>query len=197
MLRTIIFLLGTILFFSCNNRKVEAVNKTIQKENAISDNKDPFFPVTDYIKGQISDIQKGGVNPIKYVTISNLTDSSWLKMEDLAMEVSPFLEIVIDTSNLSHLFSEKKFLDQTISAYTFTYDPQDQLPDTFLLKHWDVYVDPVTNKVKRIYMVKKTDDNKIVQLTWQSDKWCKIVTIAPDKTGKTSVEKDILIKWDF
>jgi hypothetical protein len=129
--------------------------------------------------------------------VNNVNDSSWIKMEDLDKEVALFLEPQIDTTNMVSLFSEKKFLDQTINAYTFTYDPSGQLPDTFMLQRWDVYVDAVTNKVKRIYMVKKLSDTKTVQLTWQSDKWCKIVTIATDKEGKASVEREVLIKWDF
>lgn len=198
MLRTIVILLVIVLFFSCKNRQNAAARETVQQEISNSNiSKEPFFPVTNYLKGQISEIQKGGVNPLKYVTINNITDSSWVKMEDLGREVAPFLEPVIDSSNIAHLFSERKFLDQTINAYTFTYDPLGQLPDTFQLQHWDVYVDPVANEVKRIYIIKKTRDSKIVQLTWQSDKWCRIVTIATDKNDKAAVEKEVLIKWDF
>lgn len=198
MFRAIVFLLVIELFFSCKNGQHAGAGETTQKEtSALNTSNEPFFPVTNYLKGQISEIQKGGVNPLKYVTINNTTDSSWVKIEDLDKEVAPFLETVIDSSNIAHLFSEKKFLDQTINAYTFTYDPTGQLPDTFQLLHWDVYVDPVANEVKRIYMIKKTKKNKIDQLTWQSDKWFRIVTIATDKNDKASVEKEVLVKWDF
>jgi len=198
MLKLIIFLLFFQLFISCNNKRKEGKRETKTINNtAVNTIKEPFFPVTSYLKGQINNIQKGGVNPIKYVSIKNRTDSSWVKMEDLGKEVSSFLEDIIDTANLAHLFAEKKFLDQTINAYTFTYDPIGRLPDSFRLQHWDVYVDPETNYVKRIYLIKKINDNKILQLTWQSDKWCKLVTISTDKDGKSTVEKDILIKWDF
>lgn len=131
-----------------------------------------------------------------YTTVKGRTDSSWLKAENFEKEMAAFLEIEIDTSNLKDLFSEKRFLDQTLNAYTFTYDPKSTLPDSLALQHWDVYVDPTTNKVKRIYLITKNNDRKQRQLTWQSDKWCKIITIVTDKDNSV-VEKEVLIKWDF
>lgn len=156
-----------------------------------------FFPVTNYLKGQINDIRLKGINPMMYVTKNKQVDSAWLKFENLEKEMAPFLESVIDTANLRDLFSEKRFLDQTLNAYTFTYDPKASLPDSLQIQHWDVYVDPTANKVKRIYITTKTSDNKRQQLTWQSDKWSKIVTLSTDKDGNSFVEKEVLIKWDF
>lgn len=181
------------MFLGCNNAstKTEPVIVHEQPERIA------FFPVTDYIKGQLIDIREKGVNPKMFITQNNKQDSSWVKMEDMSLVVSDFLKPVIDSTNLSSFFTEKKFLDQSIDAFTLTYDPAKQLPDTFQLQHWDVYVDPETNKVKRIYLLKKMADHKTLQLTWQSDKWCKIVTIDDDSTGRSVVEKEVMIKWDF
>lgn len=188
-----LFLISTLVFLGCNNAstKTEPVIVHEQPERIA------FFPVTDYIKGQLIDIREKGVNPKMFITQNNKQDSSWVKMEDMSLVVSDFLKPVIDSTNLSSFFTEKKFLDQSIDAFTLTYDPAKQLPDTFQLQHWDVYVDPETNKVKRIYLLKKMADHKTLQLTWQSDKWCKIVTIDDDSTGRSVVEKEVMIKWDF
>jgi hypothetical protein len=132
-----------------------------------------------------------------YITKNKQVDSSWLKAEHFEKEMAPFLASVIDTTNMAVYFSEKKFLDQTLNAYTFTYDPKVVLPDSMQLQHWDIYVDPVTNKVTRIYLIRKIANKKQQQLTWQSDKWCKVVTIATDATGKNFVEQEVFIKWDF
>lgn len=64
-----------------------------------------------------------------HVTSNNRTDSTWLKLEDIEKAVHAFLEPVIDSTNLTSLFDEKDFLDQTIAAYTFTYEPKASLPD--------------------------------------------------------------------
>jgi len=194
MIRIVIFCCLCLSFISCKQDKNSSAKENIETDAAST--KESFFPVTNYLKGQVYEVQKNGVNPIKYVTTGSRTDSSWIKMEDFTREVAPFLDVLIDTQNLVQLFEEKKFLDQTIDAYTFSYDPVKQLPDTFTLRHWDVYVDPSTNKVRRIYLV-RVSENKTQQLTWQSGKWCKMVTISNGTNGKAYVEKDILIKWDF
>ncbi|MEJ7627355.1 MAG: hypothetical protein WKF35_10865 [Ferruginibacter sp.] len=192
MLR-ILVLLFSVFLFSCKRNKV---NEPLLNNAVTESTKESFFPVSNYIKGQLIEIKNGGINPVKYITVNDHTDSSWIKMEELSKETAPFLEDNIDTANLVSFFSEKKFLDQTLNAYTFTYDPIGKLPDNISLRHWDVYVDPVSNRVKRIYIIKSKGDHT-TQLTWQSDEWCKIVFIVTDKNGKSSVEKDVLIKWDF
>ena len=156
-----------------------------------------FFPVTDFISGQIAEIKKEGINPIKITSINNRQDSAWLKVEELDNEFAPFLSPVIDSTNLAGLFSEKSFLDQTVNAFTLTYDPIKQLPDSFSLQRWDVYIDPQSNTVRRVYLLKKSPDDKTSQLTWQSGKSCKIVTISKDNKGNDHVEKEVTIKWDF
>lgn len=156
-----------------------------------------FFPVTNYIQGQIFDIKKNAsVNPLKITSFNNKVDSSWLKMENLDKELTEFLSPKIDSGNFIAFFSEKKFLDQTLDAVTLTYDPIKPLPDSISLQHWDVYIDPASNEVKRIYLLKRSN-GKTIQLTWQSGKWCKQIFIAPDATGIDHVEKEITIKWEL
>ncbi|MEO6669437.1 MAG: hypothetical protein ABIN36_08175 [Ferruginibacter sp.] len=156
-----------------------------------------FFPVTNFIKGQIFEIKNGGVNPMKFVTINKHTDSAWLKMEDINKEVSDFLTPEIDTANLTTLFAEKKFMDQTLDAITFTYDPIKSLPDSFVLRHWDVYVDPNKSMVRRVYLVKNLPGKKTQLLTWETGKSCNIKNVSADSSGKPLIEKEISIKWRF
>jgi len=192
-------LITALIFYSCNN----APDSTEKNNSIVTDPVKPktesadFFPVTDYFKGQLSEIRAKGINPLKITNINNRIDSSWIRMEQLDSEFELFLIPVIDSTNLNHLFTESKFLDQTINAFTFTYDPSGPLPDSFSLKHWDVYIDPQTNEVKRVYLLKKTAGNKTIQLTWLDGKSCRIVSLVTDKDGKTITEKEVTIKWDF
>lgn len=179
---------------SCNNAShtspAPAVIDTAVKQN--------FFPVTAFFKGELYNIKADGINPIKYTTINNHTDSVWLKIEELESAVQEFLHPEIDTANLVTLFTERSFLDQSINAYTFTYDAtMPPLPDSMQLQHWDVYIDPATNTVKRVYMVKEISKNKTLQLTWVSKQWCKITTIITDNKGVSKIEKEEKIFWDF
>jgi len=186
--------LAVLLLPSCHSspeKKVEPVPQQVDTTHQ------SFFPVTDYIRGQIREIMDRQVNPIEHITINDHTDSSWLKMEDLSQAFDDFLHPEIDSTNLTALFKESSFHDQTVDALTFTYEPKGILPDSVKLEHWDVYVDPKTGKVRRIYMVKNFGETKTKQLTWQSGKWCKIVDIITQPDGTSAVEKEVNITWDF
>lgn len=156
-----------------------------------------FFPVTAYLKGEIFNIKNSGINPLKYTTVNKRTDSVWVKIENLDSVVQEFLQPEIDSANLISLFSEKNFFDQSLNAVTLTYDPVGKLPDSMKLKHWDIYIDPKTNKVKRIYMVKQIDKAKTLQLTWVNSQWCKTTIITTDEKGIMKVEKEEKLIWDF
>lgn len=193
-MKIIISLLACSLFlFSCNDSGKSAV----QSPTKDSAEKQRFFPVTAYLKGEIFNLKKSGINPLKYTTVNDRTDSVWLKVEELDSALQEFLQPEIDSANLTGLFTEKSFLDQSINAVTFTYDPTAILPDSMKLTHWDVYIDPKSNKVKRVYMVKDVDKTKILQLTWISNQWCKIVSIVTDKKGESKIEKEEKFILDF
>jgi hypothetical protein len=183
---------SAVLLCACGNNTPEATTAVSKVEE-----KPSFFPVTSYLKGQLYDIKAKGVTPIKYNTINNHTDSVMVKLDSLNALCKEFLQPEIDSANLINFFTEAKFLDQTVDAFTFTYDAKKNIPDSIQLIHWDVYVEPETSKVRRVYITKKGDSNKILQLTWQSNQWFKIVTIVSNKDGTSTVEKEEKISWDY
>lgn len=174
---------------SCNNNGNKEITPPEEKQS--------FFPVTSFIKGEIYNIKKNGINPVRHTTVGDKTDSVWLKIEELDSAVQEFLHPEIDSANLVSLFTEKSFLDQTINAVTLTYEAKATLPDSMDLTNWDVYIDPKLNTVRRVYMVKQVSPSTVLQLTWVSNKWCKITTIITDAAGVSKVEKEEKITWDF
>lgn len=185
-------LAGCFFFCSCSNHE-KTVSQVSVKDTL---DKQRFFPVTDYLEGEIYNIKQAGVNPLKYTSINNHTDSAWIKIEELDSVMAGFLQPRIDSTNLVTLFVGRSFLDRSLNAVTFTYDSVKVLPDSLPLKHWDIYIDPKTNKVTRIYMLKQMD-GKMLQLTWKSGEWCKIVTIGSGAGAAMKVEKEEKIIWDF
>lgn len=133
------------------------------------------------------------VTPLKTISENGKTDSTWLKREDIRKNAGAFLSPVIDSATMFSLFTEKSFLDQTINAYTFTYDPKIKLPDSVHLVHWDVYMNPQTNDISRIYLVKENADTT-TQLTWLVNKWYSIRTII-QAPGKKPVVKEEKMTW--
>lgn len=193
-------LITCAIFVGCNHASTsnEQDNKgSIAEKPMTSTVHRNFFPVTDFIKGQLTEIRNKGINPVKIVMHGSRPDSSWVKIEDMEKEAGSFLTPVIDSVNLVDFFAEKSFLDQTINAFTFTYDPVKPLPDSFSLQRWDVYIDPESSKVTRIYMVKKLPGKKIQQLTWRAGKSCKMITLTEKPDGSPLVESDVMLNWDF
>lgn len=187
------FLTMYVLLLSCNdNQKSVTINNPAAEVSAGG-----YFPVTDYLKGQIASIRTNGINPVRIITANGKTDSAWLKVEELDSVFAEFLTPAIDSVNMKDYFKENKFHDQTLNSFTFTYEPSKELPATMLLKRWDVYVTPQTGQVKRIYMEKYTTDKKEIQLSWESRGNSKITWFSADATGNPKIEKEELVKWNF
>jgi len=193
-MRQFIWIALILALNACSNNKTqETTAQTVTPKEEENPN---FIRITSFLKGQVVGM-RDRMQPKKYITVNEHTDSSFLKFEDLDNELKDFMHPVIDSANLIPLFTETKFVDQTINAITFTYDPKGSLPDSIPLRHWDVYIDPETGKISRVYMVKKASGNKTLQLTWETDKGCKITTLKNNTDGTLSVEKEEKISWDY
>ena len=167
-----------------NSNKMNAVEKKVSA--------DSFFPVSSYIKGQIIVLDSLPVTPLQITTIKCKSESIWIPKNELKKILSTFLSPTIKETNLVDFFKETKFNDQTLNAITFTYDPSKILPDSISLRHWDVYVNPETGVVEKVYIVKniKEDNKKITQqLTWQTDVMAMITTILNKEDGNQELLK--------
>ena len=188
---------GTVTIFfltTCHTAREKQVDAEKNTEEAQS-----FFPVTDFLLGQLKATDNLPVTPLKITLSGNKQDSVWLKKEDIRKFAFPFLHPVIDSISMRNYFTEKSFMDQTINAITFSYDAKMKLPDSIKLNHWDVYIDPQKNNVQRIYLVKEeTINGKSIttQLTWKVNKWCSIRTIIQQPNKDPQIKEEIM-KWDF
>lgn len=183
------------LFMSCTIKKNDSDKKI---ENNISEKVNTtssFFPVTDFIKGEINKIKTLGKNPIKYSYKKGITiDSNWIKLESVDIEFSDFTSPKIDSLNDAQSYLESVFFDNTINAFTFSYDLKENHKVSRPWKHWDIYINPESNCVSRIYLVKQIDSNISKQLTWIPEKSCKIITIKSDE-NTSDILDEISIKW--
>ena len=177
---------------SCSDEAKKTTINTSEKTEQVS-----FFPVTSYIKGQIAELKTAAIKPLITNIAGNKKSCTFLKLEDLDSAFKEYINPEIDSSNLIDLFTETRFEDKSINAFTFIYTAKPGISENISLIRWDVIIDPETNTIKRIYIVKKIDGNKELQLTWQTGKYCKAVTIATDNTGKQFLENEQTIKWNF
>lgn len=179
---------------SCSN----ITNKTNTPEDKTT--AASFFPVTSFIKGQIIVLDSLPVTPLQITTVNGKADSVWITKNDLKKLVQPFLTPVIDETSLADFFTETKFKDETLNAITFTYDPSKVIPDSIPLRHWDVYINPETGNVEKVYIVKNIQEQGKVftqQLTWQTNKLVKITTILNKKDGNQELLKEVVFVWNF
>jgi hypothetical protein len=180
-----------VTLFACNN-KSETVQTTTSSV-VVEDTTGNYFPVTNFLLGDINSIKTYAGTPMHKTTINGKTDSSFVNMDSLLVLFRDFIEPRIDSANLKKYFREKSFLDQTLGTFTFTYDRRASTNFDFPFINWDVMINEETQKVKRIYLVKKVDATTKKLLTWQAEKWCKIVTITNDKVEK---EEKYIWKYD-
>ena len=83
----IFLLLFIVILISCETTtdKLQP-NTTLEKETPV------FFPVTNYIKGQINEIKNDGINPAKYKIVGNQSDTVWMKLTDFDTAFKEFIE---------------------------------------------------------------------------------------------------------
>lgn len=190
-----------IIFLACifSHTSCRVQNQKTNPAEKLPEGSVAFFPVTEFLLGQIKEIEDLPITPVKIDIAGTRHDTNWIAKQDIRKFAAPFLDPQIDSSSVSNLFVGKSFLDQTIDAFTFSYDAKAKLPDSVKLIHWDVYIDPNKNNVQRIYMVKRdTFDSRpvTVQLTWVSGKWFSIrkIILLP---GNESQIKEEIFKWNF
>jgi hypothetical protein len=191
-----IIALGIFFFYSCTDNNIKTSTPIEVNKNGV----DSFFPVTSFIKGQIMTLDSIPITPLQLTITKEKTDSIWLPKNKLAQIFIPFLIPAISETNLTDFFKETKFNDQTLNAITFTYDPYKKIPDSISLRHWDVYINPETGSVIKVYVVKQLrESNQLItqQLTWQTNKMAKISTILNKQDGEMELLKEVIIKWDF
>jgi hypothetical protein len=177
--------------YNINNQ----TNTSENKKTAAS-----FFPVTSFIKGQITILDSLPVTPLQITTAKGKVDSVWITKNELKILLQPFLTPLITETNLVEFFTETKFKDETLNAITFTYDPSRVIPDSIPLRHWDVYVHPETGNVEKVYIVKNIQEQGQLftqQLTWQTNKMVKITSILNTKDGNQALLKEVVFIWNF
>ena len=189
-----IYFLPVILLCACHNKEVKRPQSVSNIEES-----QPFFPVTDFLLGQLNEIDSMPVTPLKIIIDNGKRDSIWLKKNDIRPFAKPFLNPLIDSISLHQFFAEESFMDQSINAVTLSYDPIKKLPDSIKLTHWDLYIDPQKGTVQRVYIVKEDTVNGATlttQLTWKANKWCSIRTIEQQSKIPPRIKEEIL-KWEF
>jgi hypothetical protein len=112
-----------------------------------------FFPVLDYLKGELSNVDSFATAIRLYSTNNGKTDSGMIQVEQFNAVMQEFLPPELSKENFEKYYSESSFFDQTTETSTFTYATKN---DDLEFHRIDVLVQGSESydKVSSIYMEK-------------------------------------------
>ena len=123
-----------------------------------------FFPVLDYLKGELNNVDSFATAIRVYTTMNGKTDSSMIKVEEFNGIMQEFLPPELSKENFEKYYSESSFYDQTTQTSTFTYATKN---DDLEFHRIDVLVQGSESydKVSSIYMEKFIggDDSSMIK----------------------------------
>jgi hypothetical protein len=162
---------SVLLFYSCNNQP--------EKEKAT------FIDVAGYLKGQLAFLDTVPLALLKTSLIDTVyTDSMFIQKEKLRAIVNNFLLPQLDKGTFEKSFEETTFMDASINTITLTYNAIDK---TLPVQRIDVYVNPETEQIKRIYLVRQQqlkDTTLSQQLLWNHNSSCTIISNRQTSKGE-------------
>jgi hypothetical protein len=185
-----IILIGAVSVSSCTDQKpTTAAPEQNEKKS--------YFPVIDFLKGQIHYADSLPSAILKIVTENNNRDSSYIKREEFNKLAQDFILPDLQQDIFEKSFKESSFIDQTTESATFNYASTDR---KLSVQRVDVLATPdeLYSKVKSVFIqqtVNKNDTIIVKKLYWQTNKHFQIATSvqAPNQPQKI---KQLQVTWD-
>jgi hypothetical protein len=190
MNRFIIVFLFLLILVSCKSKKEK-------KPEVPAAN---FFPVKDYIKGQVAKLDTSDYSFLKIETIDGTSDTTAIKNAEVKLYAKDFLELpdisseeIKDDYEINHLY------DEELEAFAFTFTTKEDHP----VKTEHVVVEPMPNAegkndIKSIYVdIWQTEDKASVRknLFWEANKSFQVTTITEPQGGAVSTKR-VRIIWN-
>ena len=197
---TILAIAIALVICSCNNNAPKTDTKlTKAADSTIDTAQQDFFPIPDYIGGQLKIIDSLKLPVSKSVTINNVPKLSESSLQELRELAQNFRQPNINDPAVKKQYTETSIADQSTPSVTLIFTTKDtSLP----IQKIEVYVkpDPVnTDKVTGIYMEKifsRNDTSFNQKLYWKTGKNMQVNTEKQVK-GKTLPIEQIKLTWDY
>lgn len=154
-----------------------------------------FFPVLDFLQGQVADIDSSVYPLMKIVTVNNTSDTSFIKKDEFKTYARQFTTLPdISSEQLKEEYTATEMFDETIGRVVLNYTPKNTAAE---IRRQEVQIAPdqAGDKVKAIIidrLTSKGDSTVQQRMFWQVDKRFQIVTIVqkikqPDKITTTQI----------
>ena len=154
--------------------------------------KNDVFPVLDFIKAQVANVDTSVYSIVKLVRKTDSTyDTTYVKREEFGRLAKDFLETPDISKTLGGKYTEERMMNNDLGLAVFIATPKDE---DLEVRRQEVRIepDPPNDKIKSIYIekVKNDKDSSVTKrMTWYADRKFQIVTITqrPNIEEKTSV----------
>lgn len=188
----------TILLLSvtaCHQPAVPPINPITAATDSAQKN---FFPVADYLRGEIRYVDSMPLALLKTNIRDDRTDSSFIKPDEFHRIAGEFLLPDLEKEQLSKKFLENSFMDRATGNLTFTYSALDKhLP----LQRVDVVAIPAptgATQIKSIFLQtsEPSGDTLVVKkMLWTAKKNLLIITSLQPRE-KPPVVRQVKVVWD-
>lgn len=184
----------TLCVCACNQKTEPAAesSETVQT-NAV----EKFFPVADYLEGEIAYVDSLPVGLRQYTSGPDGDDSAWMERETFHQLAARFLPPETTEKKFEKLFEESSFFDKSSGTSTFFYRAKS---DSLTLRRVDVVTaaGDVYDEVRSIYLEKryqKGDTDIVERMMWKPKRNFQI--IKQSTTGNLRPRTDLLkVVWD-
>lgn len=192
-MKYLFFFLTMISLAACHSEPDNQANDASPQEAEVK----AYFPVLDFLKGEISMVDSLPVGIMEYVTIGEKTDSQYIKPAAFHELANEFLAPELQRARFENEFTETSFFDKGTLSATFLYAAKNEdLP----LRRVDILSESggAYDKIKSVYMEKiitRGDTAIIKKMYWKPQRHFLINTLS--SIGGAAPEV-VLIKvaWD-
>jgi hypothetical protein len=197
MKKFVAFFSAAILFFACNNSP-SSPTPDITKARVDSLESRNFFPVGDFILGEIKTIDSFQFPLTKTIIVNKKDNIFSLTTAELQKLANEFLQPDISHPDIKQFYKETSVADQSTASVNLMYNTTNPALE---IQRLDVTIKPdpvLSDKVNSIYIEKfsKNGDTGIVKkLIWKAGKNFQIVT---EKRLGTKVfpRETLKVVWD-
>lgn len=193
----LIFPILAVILVACNSIEKPETTADLPPAKDSAESKSDFFPVRDYILGDIAAIDSMPVAIRWYRSSALKKDSGYLERAEFHKLSAEFLAPELGDSTFKKEFTETSFLDKSNNSSTFFYSTAN---NNLALRRVDVVTAPgsVYDKIKSIYLEKryeKKDSSITKKLYWKPGRNFQIIT--QSSKNQADPETELLkVVWD-
>lgn len=159
-----------------------------------------FFPVNDFLKGQIAKLDTSALSFLKIETNNGISDTMAIRNVEVKQLAKDFLELPdISAAAVKNDYQINHLYDEELEAFAFTFTTKEDHP----VKSEHVVLEPTLNKdgkndIRSIFIdFRQTKHDSAVRknMLWETNKSFQITTITGSTSGEETIKRTRVI-WN-